>query len=201
MWTSEGKERAAEAKMVFSKCQGIVNEKEMWEPQRKGQISEASLRPHWGQSQKRFKGPVTIMEGEENAKSKQQWFCDFIEGEGSSKVRKLESDPWWRGKETKSDKNLQWQIMEGGGGGQTKMEKWSHTLGQGSRGVMRAAGVYLYLMQKNCTLFKNPPMLAHGGLETFENFPRCFFDKVDRGGKSCWWWKMEMSELYLKFPR
>ena len=28
----------------------------------------------------------------------------------------------------------------GGGGGQTKMEKWSHTLGQGSRGVMRAAG-------------------------------------------------------------
>ena len=24
--------------------------------------------------------------------------------------------------------------------GQTKMEKWSHTLGQGSRGVMRAAG-------------------------------------------------------------
>ena len=23
--------------------------------------------------------------------------------------------------------------------GQTKMEKWSHTLGQGSRGVMRAA--------------------------------------------------------------
>ena len=35
-------------------------------------------------------------------------------------------------------------MMEGGGGGQTKMEKWSHTLGQGSRGVMRAAGKYLY---------------------------------------------------------
>ena len=168
MWTSEEKERAAEAKMVFSKCQGIVNEIEMWEPQRKGQISEASLRSHWDQSQKRFKGPVTIMEGEENAKSKQQWFCDFIEGEGSSKVRKLESDPWWRGKETKSDKNLQWQIMEGGGGGQTKMEKWSHTLGQGSRGVMRAAGVYLYLMQKNCTLFKEKS--TNAGARRFRTF-------------------------------
>ena len=54
MWTSEGKERAAEAKMVFSKCQGIVNEVEKWEPQRKGQISEASLRSHWDQSQKKI---------------------------------------------------------------------------------------------------------------------------------------------------
>ena len=41
--------------------------------------------------------------------------------------------------------------MEGGGGGQTKMEKWSHTLGQGSRGVMRAAGKYLYKLQYLCT--------------------------------------------------
>ena len=40
--------------------------------------------------------------------------------------------------------------MEGGGGGQTKMEKWSHTLGQGSRGVMRAAGKYLYKLDNLC---------------------------------------------------
>ena len=64
--------------------------------------------------------------------------------------------------------------MEGGGGGQTKMEKWSHTLGQGSRGVMRAAGMYMYLMQIFFTLFKNPQMLARGGLETFENLPLVF---------------------------
>ena len=38
-------------------------------------------------------------------------------------------------------RGLKFGGMEGGGGGgQTKMEKWSHTLCQGSRGVMRAAG-------------------------------------------------------------
>ena len=47
--------------------------------------------------------------------------------------------------------------MEVGGGGQTKMEKWSHTLGQGSRGVMRAAGKYLY---KLCNLYTNCTILA-----------------------------------------
>ena len=84
--------------------------------------------------------------------------------------------------------------MEGGGGGQTKMEKWSHTLGQGSRGVMRAAGVYslyIYNLCNICTicavqsLYTFKKSTNGGGLETFENFPRCFFDKVDRGGKSC----------------
>ena len=54
--------------------------------------------------------------------------------------------------------------------------------------------------KKNCTLFKNPQMLARGGLETFENFPRCFFDKADRGGKSCWWWKMENVRTLLEIP-
>ena len=45
----------------------------------------------------------------------------------------------------------------GGGGGQTKMEKWSHTLGQGSRGVMRAAGriaVHFLLFVAISTLFQ-----------------------------------------------
>ena len=62
-------------------------------------------------------------------------------------------------------RRLKWSEAMEGGGGQTKMEKWSHTLGQGSRGVMRAAGRIV---------------------DFFDRFsPRCY---IHLTSDSVWWW-------------